>query len=88
MAADDYQDYVRRFEAEVGTLVVGAYAKWRGRLIRRLSPDEFARKRGEFQTLDSQYRLSLERGDTLNDVVTRLLSERRAELLIPEDVTG
>jgi hypothetical protein len=85
MSRNDYQTYVQRFDTEVGSLAVGAYGKWQGRLIRKLSADEFAQKHGEFVRLDTHYRESLERGDTLNDVVTRLLRERRAELLIPDE---
>jgi hypothetical protein len=85
MSGDSYQAYLARFEHEVGAHAVGAYVKWQGRLIRKLTPEEFASKHGEFVRLQDHYLGGLERGDTLNDVVTRLLREHRAELLLPAD---
>ena len=80
--ADPYLAYVEKFEQEVGVLAVGAYGKWKGKLVRRLSADEFAAKHQEFTKLDSAYRGILQRGDTINDTVVRMWREKRAELLI------
>ena len=82
MAGDAYAAYVARFDQEVGAVAVGAYGKWRGRLVRKLAPDEFATKNGEFAKLDTTYRGIVARGDTINDAVVKLWRERRAELLI------
>jgi hypothetical protein len=84
MAADAYQAYVERFESLVGVLDVGAYGKWNGKLVRKLSAEEFAVKHKEFSSLDKTYRGILERGDTINDAVVRLWRERRTELLFDE----
>ena len=82
MAGDAYLDYLARFEQQVGALAVGAYGKWKGKLVRKLSADEFNARNSEFTNLDRTYRGILERGDTINDAVVRLWRERRAELLI------
>jgi hypothetical protein len=82
MAVDPYLEYLARFEQQVGALQVGAYGKWNGKLVRKLSPEEFAARNTEFTNLDRTYRGILERGDTINDAVVRLWRERRAELLI------
>ena len=83
MAGDEaYLAYLARFEQEVGALAVGAYGKWKGRLVRKLSAAEFDTRHTEFANLDRTYRGILERGDTINDAVVRLWRERRAELLI------
>jgi hypothetical protein len=82
MAGDAYLDYLARFEQHVGGLAVGAYGKWKGSLVRKLSAEEFATRNQEFTALDKTYRGILERGDTINDAVVRLWRERRAELLI------
>ncbi len=82
MAGDPYLDYLARFEAQVGALAVGAYGKVHGKLVRKLSAEEFATRHTEFATLDKTYRGIIERGDTINDAVVRLWRERRAELLI------
>jgi hypothetical protein len=82
MAADPYLEYLARFESEVGALAVGAYGKWKGKLVRKLSPEEFTTRHQEFAKLDSAYRGILTRGDTINDTVVRMWREKRAELLI------
>jgi hypothetical protein len=88
MAGDPYQSYVARFDSEVGPIQVGAYGKWRGRLVRKLAADEFAVKHQEFAKLDSTYRGIVARGDTINDAVVKLWRERRAELLIDDPEPG
>jgi hypothetical protein len=82
MAGDPYLEYVARFDAQVGALAVGAYGKFHGKLVRKLSAEEFAQRNSEFSTLDKTYRGIVERGDTINDAVVRMWRERRAELLI------
>jgi hypothetical protein len=80
--ADPYREYLAKFESQVGALAVGAYGKFQGKLVRKLAPDEFAKRHDEFVTLDKTYRGIIERGDTINDAVVRMWRERRAELLI------
>jgi hypothetical protein len=82
MAADPYLEYLANFELQVGVLAVGAYGKFQGKLVRKLSAEEFAARHTEFVTLDQTYRGILARGDTINDAVVRLWRECRAELLI------
>ena len=82
MAVDPYLEYLAKFESQVGALAVGAYGKFQGKLVRKLSAEEFHTRYGEFATLDKTYRGILERGDTINDAVVRMWRERRAELLI------
>jgi hypothetical protein len=90
MAGDPYLEYVARFDSHVGALAVGAYGKFHGKLVRKLSAEEFAQRNSEFVTLDKTYRGIIERGDTINDAVVRMWRERRAELLIdgPEPGAG
>lgn len=82
MAVDPYLDYLARFEQHVGAVAVGAYGKFHGKLVRKLSAEEFAKRHEEFATLDTTYRGIVQRGDTINDAVVRMWRERRAELLI------
>lgn len=82
MAADPYLEYLARFDSQVGAVAVGGYGKFHGKLVRKLSPQEFATRHSEFANLDKTYRGIIERGDTINDAVVRLWRERRAELLI------
>jgi hypothetical protein len=82
--ADAYKDYLQRFQTLIGPLPVGSFGKFKGRMIRKLTPDEFDKKHGEWVTLAKTYQGIIERGDTLNDTVTKLLREREAELLLEE----
>ncbi len=34
MTGESYQTYLGRFDREVGALQVGAYGKWKGKLVR------------------------------------------------------
>jgi hypothetical protein len=86
VSPDAYQAYLERFQALIGQLPVGSFGKFKGRLIRKLPPDEFNKKHGEWATLSKTYKGILERGDTLNDAITKLLREREAELLLEEAV--
>jgi len=81
-AVDEYRNYLERFEALVGPSDFGAYAKHKGRLIKKLTYDEFESKLGEYQEVDKAYREILANGDTINDVLVKVLRERADELLI------
>lgn len=77
-----YQEYLGRFAAEVGDVQVGAFAKYAGRLIKKLAFEEFTPAYLEYTELADRYRDSLERGDTVNDVVLRLLRDKAAALVL------
>ena len=81
-AVEEYRRYLARFEAKVGTSEFGAYAKHNGRLIKKLTYDEFESKLGEYQEVDKAYKEILANGDTINDVLVKVLRERADELLI------
>jgi len=83
-AADPYLEYLSRFEQLIGAVAVGSYGKFRGKLIRKLAPDEFLNKYDEFTNLNNHYKKILDRGDTLNDALTKLLIERQTELLLSD----
>lgn len=85
MTGNRYEAYLQRFEQRIGPLPVGSYGKWKGQLVRKLAPDEFELKRAEWTTLANRYRAIVERGDTLNNALTKLLREHQTELLLEED---
>jgi hypothetical protein len=78
-----YDDYLERFAREVGDIELGAFAKHAGHLIKKLSFDEFTAAHVEYHELLAHYRDSLARGDTINNVVGKLLRERAASLVVP-----
>ncbi len=77
-----YEEYLSRWERDVGPAEVGTFAKFGGRLIKKLSAEEFGPLVREYDTLAQRYLESVERGDTVNDVLVRLVRERAAALLV------
>jgi hypothetical protein len=83
---DEYRKYLQKFEQQVGKYDFGMPAKWHGRLVKKLSYEEFESKLGEYQKFDAVYREILQRGDTVSDAVIKLLRDRSAELLIEAEI--
>jgi hypothetical protein len=84
--AAEYAQYLQRFDAQVGEAEPGAFAKFRGRLIRKLDLDEFTTRWGEYHELAGHYFQSIDRGDTINDMVVRLLRDHAATLVLTSPV--
>jgi hypothetical protein len=78
-----YAEYLERLTQEVGELEVGAFAKYAGRLIYKLSFPEFTATYTEYTELLARYHESLERGDTVDDLVLKLLREQSTNLAMP-----
>ncbi len=77
-----YHEYLDRFMTELGDVKVGAFAKWNGKLIKKLTFEEFTPAYLEYEDLVNRYTESIERGDTINDVVLRLLREKSATMVL------
>jgi len=78
-----YHEYLERFTAELGSShQVGGFAKWNGKLIKKLSFEEFTPAYIEYTEIVQRYKESVDRGDTINDVVLKLLRERSATLIL------
>lgn len=75
-----YRDYLARWE-ELGQFEIGAFVKYSGRLIKKMSEEEFTPVHQEYESLAKKYLESVARGDTVNDVVVRLLRDRAATLV-------
>ena len=90
LAANDpeveYQAYLKRFQERVGDVEIGGFAKHNGQLIQKLSEAEFVEKYTEFHQLYQTYSNALERGDTINDMVVRLIREHAAKLMEEDPV--
>ncbi len=82
----EYRRYLERFETQVGPCEPGVYAKFRGRLIKKLRADDFPEKWREYQEAAATYEAILTRGDTINDVIARVLRERCDELVLERAV--
>ena len=81
-------EYLERVTKELGDIAVGAFAKFNGKLIKKLSFEEFTPAYLEHAELVTSYYESIERGDTINDVVLRLLRDKAAGLILPPPRLG
>ena len=79
---DEYRAYLDRFESVGGSGEFGSFVKHNGRLIKKMRYDEFEPKYNEYRDVASAYEDSVTRGDTINDVVVKILRECCDELLI------
>jgi hypothetical protein len=78
-----YAEYLDRFTREVGDVKFGEFAQYAGRAIRMLSFEEFTETYTEYHELLTRYRDSLERGDTVDDLMLKLMREQSANLVLP-----
>jgi hypothetical protein len=81
--ADRYHEYLARWEREVPNTAVGSFAKFAGKLVKKLTFDEFSPLLVQFAEMAARYQESLDRGDTVNDVVLKVLRDQAAQLLLP-----
>jgi len=79
---EEYRAYLERFEGEGGTGDFGSFVKHNGRLIKKMRYDEFEPKYNEYRDVAKAYEDSVSRGDTINDVVVKILRECCDELLL------
>jgi hypothetical protein len=83
-----YKEYLVRFDRDVGACDVGAFAKYQGTLIKKLARDEFEPAFREYHDTAERYHASLDAGDTVNDVVVKLLRDRAAKLVLKPPGVG
>ncbi len=81
--ADRYHDYLERWQREAGDKPVGTFVKFSGKLVKKLSFEEFAPILIEYVEMASRYQESLDRGDTINDIVLKVLRDQAAQLMLP-----
>jgi len=82
----EYEGYLTRFTAEHGEVDLGAFVKFKGKLVKKLDLDEFTRVYDEYHQLAAHYFESLDRGDTINDIVVKSIREHAANLLLTAPV--
>jgi hypothetical protein len=78
----EYRSYLERFETLAGPGDFGSFIKHNGRLVKKLRYDEFEPKYTEYFEVARAYEDSVARGDTINDVVVKILRDRCDELIL------
>ena len=82
----EYREYLGRFDKELGTGEFGDFVKHKGKLIKKLAYEEFESIYAEYHEVASAYFESMDRGDTINDIVVKLIRERAAQLILASPV--
>jgi hypothetical protein len=82
----EYKEYLERFEEAAGPAEFGAFVKYSGSLVKKLRFDEFEEAYTDYYDIARTYLDSLDRGDTINDVVVKLLRERASQLFLTSPV--
>ena len=77
-----YHDYLERFDKALPNTPVGGFGKFSGKLIKKLTFEEFTPAYLEYAEIWDRYQDSVERGDTINDVVLKLLRDQAANLVL------
>ena len=80
--ADRYHAYLERFTRELGEVEVGGFRKHAGKLFNKLSFEEFSPSLIQYLEMCDRFHDSLVHGDTINDVVLKVLREQAATLLL------
>jgi hypothetical protein len=78
-----YEAYLARFQDELGDSDFGAFVKHNGRLIQKLRFEQFTPVYDEYCEMLDRYRECVERGDTINDIIVRLVRDRASHLVLP-----
>jgi hypothetical protein len=81
-----YEEYLARCTSKLGGLAAGAFVKYSGRLIKKLTFEEFTPAYLEYTELLERYTESLDRGDTINDLMLRMVREKAAGLVLDPPV--
>lgn len=78
----EFKDYLERYDATAESPIdFGGFIKHNGRLVRKLRYDEFEPVFREYTEVSKAYFDSVDRGDTINDVVVKLIRDRATELI-------
>jgi hypothetical protein len=82
----EYQEYLARFEASFGDVDFNVFVKHKSRLIKRLPYDEFETIYREYFAMAKAYFEAQDRGDTINDIVVKVLREHAGQLVLTSPV--
>jgi hypothetical protein len=80
--ADRYHQYLERWKREAPDVAVGSFTKFAGKLIKKLTFEEFSPVLLEYLEMCAAYQESVDRGDTINDVVLKVMRDQAAQLML------
>jgi len=77
-----YEEYLQRFDSQIGEVEIGGFSKHNGQLVKKLAYEEFEPLYREYSEMRDAYIESLKRGDTINDLVVKLVREFATKLIL------
>jgi len=78
----EFREYLERFDAlDDQPADFGAFRKHNGRLVKKMRFDEFEPLYREYTEVAKAYFESIDRGDTINDIVVKLIRDRATDLI-------
>ena len=78
----EYEEYLARFAEKIGDVGFGSFAKFNGKLIKKLRYEEFEPLYEAYAKAFRHYEESIERGDTINDLVVKTVRDRATDLVM------
>ena len=82
LKSTDYNDYLARFTQLVGEIEDGQYGQYKGRLVLKMTREQFDAKYLEYLDLGERYGVMLSQSDTIEDTLTVDLKVAEVEMLI------
>ena len=82
LKSSDFTDYIKRFAEIVGEIEEGQYGQYKGRLVLKMSREQFEERYQQYLDLGIHYGELLERSDTIEDSITVDLRAAEIELLV------
>ena len=82
--AHEYDEYIARFTASCGEVSIGGFTKYNGKLIKKMTYEEFEPLYEQYAKARQVYEQSLDRGDTINDLVVKRMRKLASELVIDD----
>lgn len=82
----EYEEYLARFAEKIGDVAIGSFAKFNGKLIKKLAYEEFEPLYQAYKQAYEHYEESIERGDTINDLIVKTVRDRATDLVMDNPV--
>ena len=79
-----YEEYLTRFAEKIGDVEFGSFAKFNGTLIKKLVYEEFESLYRSYAEAFQHYQESLDRGDTINDLLVKTVRQRANDLVMDD----
>jgi hypothetical protein len=79
---NDFDEYLQRFQEIVGEIEAGQYGKYKGRLVLKMTREQFEARYLQYLTLGIRYGTMLSQSDTIEDTLTVDIRAAEVELLI------